>query len=75
MESVRIKRKYQITIPKKIRERLGIREGDKLKMKIKENTVVIEVPKKEKNPSDALWKVFGKSMDIDAVKLVEESWE
>ena len=27
------------------------------------------------NPSDALWNLFGKPLNIDAVTLVEESWK
>jgi hypothetical protein len=26
------------------------------------------------NPSETLWNLFGKPLDVDATKLVEESW-
>ena len=74
METVRIKKKYQITIPKKIREKLRISEGDRLKMDVKNDELMIKVMAKE-NPSDILWNLFGKPINIDAVKIVEESWE
>ncbi|MGD0203040.1 MAG: hypothetical protein ABSC20_03940 [Candidatus Bathyarchaeia archaeon] len=35
----------------------------------------MESPKRFSNPSDVLWNLFGKPLDIDAVKLVEESWK
>jgi AbrB family looped-hinge helix DNA binding protein len=41
--SVTVTRHSQVTIPKKIREEVGIAEGDKVKMKIVEgNKIVIE---------------------------------
>ena len=41
--SVTVTRHSQVTIPKKIREEVGIAEGDKVKMKVVEgNKIVIE---------------------------------
>jgi hypothetical protein len=34
----------------------------------------MESSKHISNPSDALWNLFGKTLNIDATKLVEESW-
>ena len=43
MASVTVTRHSQVTIPKKIREAVGIAEGDKVKMKVVEgNKIVIE---------------------------------
>ena len=35
----------------------------------------MESPKRFSNPSDVLGNLFGKPLDIDATKLVEESWK
>jgi len=75
MEEVKVTRKYQITIPHRIRSMLGIRIGDKLKVGVKGRRIIVESPEHIPNPSDALWNLFGRPMDIDVVKLVEESWE
>lgn len=74
MEEVTVTRKYQITIPKKTRSKLGIKIRDKLLVKEEEGRIVIEVPKRIDNPSEFLWNLSKKPKDIDAVKLVEESW-
>jgi len=73
-EEVKVTRKYQVTIPESVRSKLGVRIGDKLIVKCEGNRIVMESPKHFSNPSDVLWNIFGKPLDIDAVKLVEESW-
>ena len=46
--SVTVTRHSQVTIPKKIREAVGIAEGDKVKMKVVEgNKIMIEKTDKE----------------------------
>jgi len=75
MGSVRVKKKYQITIPKDIREKFGIKEGDRIRIEEKGKDIVMIMPEREEKPSEALWNLFGKPLEIDAVKLVEESWE
>jgi hypothetical protein len=35
----------------------------------------MENPNHVSNPSDTLWNLFGKSINIDAVKLIEKSWD
>lgn len=75
MEEITVTRKYQITIPKKTRTKLGIEIGDKLLIREEEKRIIIEVPEKMTDPSEYLWSLSGKPQDIDAVKLVEESWK
>jgi len=50
-EWVKILTKGVITLPKKMRDQLGIKEGDIAKMKIEDNRIIIE-PKKEKTFDD-----------------------
>ncbi len=75
MEEVTVTRKYQITIPKETRTKLGIELGDKLLIRDDGERIIIEVPKKIGDPSEYLWNLSKKPLDIDAVKLVEESWK
>jgi AbrB family looped-hinge helix DNA binding protein len=73
-EEVKVTRKYQVTIPQSIRSKLGIKIGDTLIVKSEDHHIIMESSKHISNPSDALWNLFGKSLSIDATKLVEESW-
>lgn len=73
-EEVKVTRKYQVTIPRSVRSKLGIKIGDKLIVRSEGRRVIFEVAQRISNPSDVLWNLFGKPLDIDAVKLVEESW-
>ncbi|QXJ29121.1 hypothetical protein J5U23_01990 [Saccharolobus shibatae B12] len=73
-----VTRKYQITIPKEIREALGIKVGDRLIVRVEDGKIIIEPVR----ASDALKrlatiadKYLGGPKRIDAVKLVEESLE
>jgi len=51
---VRVGKKFTLVIPKKVREMLGIKEGDLLSVKVKEGKIIME-PKKS-DPFRALEK-------------------
>jgi antitoxin PrlF len=70
-----VTRKYQVTIPKKIRKMLGVRIGDRYKIKGEGNRIVIETGKRIRNPADYIWNLSKKPINIDAVKLVKKSRE
>jgi antitoxin PrlF len=70
-----VTRKYQVTIPKKIRKMLGVRIGDRYKIKGEGNRIVIETVKRIRNPADYIWNLSKKPINIDAVKLVKKSRE
>jgi len=74
-EEVTVTRKYQVTIPKSVRKKLSVKIGDKLVVKSENNRIIMENPNHVSNPSDTLWNLFGKSINIDAVKLIEKSWD
>ena len=75
MSLVKVTKKYQITIPKDIRIKLNISIGDLLKIKLVDNYIVIEPVKPIiKDPVKYLSNLTSKPTNIDAVKLVEESW-
>ncbi len=44
MEKVKVTRKYQVTIPKEIRERIGIKIGDELLVSEDEQRIILEKP-------------------------------
>ena len=75
VEEVKVTRKYQVTIPESVRSKLGVKIGDKLIVKSENKRIIMETHKRISNPSEKLWCLFGKTIDVDAVKLVEESWE
>ncbi len=74
-DEVKITRKYQVTIPESVRSELGVKIGDKLIVKSENKRIIMESPKRIKNPSDTLYCLFGRPLELDAVKLVEQSWE
>ena len=78
MEEVVVTRKYQVTIPKRVREKLGINIGDRLLVDVVDDRIVM----KPIRGSEALARlstiaerILGGPKKIDAVKLVEESLE
>lgn len=78
MVKVIVTSKFRITIPKKVREALGIKVGDRLLVKVVEGKIVLEPIRS----SDALKKlstiadrILGGPKRVNAVKLVEESLE
>lgn len=72
---VRVTRKYQITIPKRIREKLNIHVGDSLKMRVEGEKIIVEpVITRVKDPVKDMLSLIDKPLNIDAVRLVEESW-
>jgi AbrB family looped-hinge helix DNA binding protein len=75
LQEVEVSRSYTIKIPKKTREKLGIKRGDILLLREEGEMIIIEVPGRINNPSDFLWSLSKKPHDIDVVKHVEESWE
>jgi len=74
-DEVKVTRKYQVTIPERVRCKLGVKIGDKLKVKAEDKRIIMETTTHITNPSDSLWNLFGKPLDIDAARLVEESWK
>lgn len=76
MSIVRITRKYQVTIPKKVREKLKLRVGDLLKVEVEEGKIVFRpLTPRSADPVEELLSLVKEPLDIDAVRLVEESWD
>ena len=65
MASVTVTRHSQVTIPKAIREAVGITEGDKVKMEVVEgNKIVIE------KATEEAWKACTDFLPVDFEKLL-----
>ncbi len=73
---MKITRKYQITIPKEVREKLNLRIGTFLRVEVEDDRIVLRpIIKPRKDPVEEMLNLMKEPLDIDAVKLVEESWE
>ncbi|MBO3754453.1 MAG: type II toxin-antitoxin system PrlF family antitoxin [Candidatus Brockarchaeota archaeon] len=72
-EESKVTIKYQTTIPRKIRKHLGVRPGEKVEWHVVRGMVVVDVPRKVKNPVEFLTSQI--KLDLDAVKLVREARE
>ncbi len=74
--TVKVTRKYQVTLPREVREKLGIRIGDYLKVKVIGDKIVLEpVVSRRRNPVEDMLSLVKEPVDVDAVRLVEESWD
>ena len=68
MEIVRVKTKAQVTLPLKIRQRLGIEEGDFLQVEIEGNKIVL-------TPQAIVTKLPPVSLSEQGERMVEEALE
>lgn len=78
MPQIKVKEKYQVTIPAKIRERLGLRVGDLLEAELEDDHIVLRpqivVSKAEawKRFRAALKEVHAKNQDIDEEEVIKD---
>jgi len=68
-----VTKKYQTTIPKKIRKHLRIKPGEEVEWHVVKNLVIVETAKKIKNPTKFLTSQI--KLDLDATKLVRQTRE
>ncbi len=71
IEETKVTQKFQTTIPKRIRKRLGVRSGGEVFWHVVKEFVVVDTHKKIKNPIEFLTSQI--KLDLDAVKLVHEA--
>lgn len=74
-EEVKVTRKYQVTIPRRLRSELGIKVGDKILLRREGSHILMEVPRRIADPSEFLWNLSKKPVDVDVVNLIEKSWK
>lgn len=72
-ETARVTSKGQVTIPKGVRERLGIEEGEDVEFTVNEDGTVTLRP--QKSPREELDEVRERlsSLDVDVDELIRES--
>lgn len=78
MQEVTVTRKFQVTIPRAVRDKLGIKVGDRLLVKVVGDSIVMEPVKPEKAVEKLKGiapRFLGGPQRVDAVKLVESSLE
>ena len=75
MATVRLDGKRRIRIPEGICRRLGLRAGDVLKVSVSEGKLILEPLKRTHDPVEDMLSMVEKPIDIDVVRLVEESWD
>lgn len=75
MVMVRLDRERRIRIPENVCRRLGLKVGDVLKMTISMGKLIIEPLRKIRDPIEDMLNIVKEPMDVDAVRLVEESWD
>mgnify|MGYP001575124089 CR=1 FL=1 len=69
----KITSKFQTTIPKKVREFLGVKAGKELDWYIVTGMIIVDTASNIENPVEFLTSQI--KLDADAVKLVKESKE
>ncbi len=75
METIKVTTKYQITIPKSIRKKLNIKAGDILLVRTDGTRIILEPIIKRSNPLEDMLNLIKEPLNIDAVKLIKESWD
>ena len=76
MENVtRVTRKYQVTIPKEIREKVGVEVGDELRVMEKDDLIVLKKVNKKRNLLDfeGCWKGYPENPD-EFVRELRRLW-
>jgi AbrB family looped-hinge helix DNA binding protein len=76
MEESKVSPKGQIVIPKRLRDKLGIRKGEKVA--IEEADEVVLVMKKAKDPVQAMRGLFKgktKKSSVELVRQLRDEWE
>lgn len=73
MKTTKVTPKFQTTIPKKVRKKLGVKAGGKVNWHVIREFVVVDTHQKMKDPVAFLTSQI--KANYDAVKLVRESRE
>ncbi|MFQ6137418.1 MAG: AbrB/MazE/SpoVT family DNA-binding domain-containing protein [Candidatus Hydrothermarchaeales archaeon] len=74
MHSVKLTKKFQVVIPREIRERFGLKIGEKLYFSSEKDKIVIIPERKIRDPLKAMV-IVDRVTDEDAVKLVHRARE
>jgi AbrB family looped-hinge helix DNA binding protein len=70
LTEAKLSSKYQITIPKRVIQELGLESGDKLRLEVQDNRIVLVPTSKVSRPTEALYGSIKKK--IDAVRAIRD---
>lgn len=71
IEKTKVTKKYQTTIPRRIRSRLGVKSGGEVFWHTVREFVVVDTHKKVKNPVEFLTSQV--KLSLNAVKMINEA--
>ena len=70
LATAKLSSKHQITLPKTVVEALGLQSGDRLKLEVEDERIILIVPSKVPNPTEELYGTIRKK--LDAVKAIRD---
>ncbi len=71
-EIVRVGKKYVVVIPKSVRKRVGLKEGDLLNVKVEGERIILE--RRKLDPFDILAKVVREPYEEEKDEKMAEEW-
>ncbi|ABL79005.1 AbrB/MazE/SpoVT family DNA-binding domain-containing protein [Thermofilum pendens] len=71
-ESVRVGKRFTVVIPKSVREKVGLKEGDLLEVRVEGGRIVLE--RKDFNPFKVLAEVIGEPYREERDERKAEEW-
>ena len=74
-KETKVTSKYQTSIPKEVRELLGVKPGKEVEWNIVKGMVIVETKRKIDHPVKFLTSQLKTGISMDAVKLVRETRE
>jgi antitoxin PrlF len=75
VEKVKVTRKYQVTIPKEVRESIGVKVGDELLVSGSERRIVFEKPVDLEELAGAWVHVESTDRFMENVKKMWKTWK
>jgi antitoxin PrlF len=75
VEKVKVTRKYQVTIPKEVRESIGVKVGDELLVSRSERRIVFEKPVDLEELAGAWVHVESTDRFMENVKKMWKTWK
>jgi len=75
MEKVKVTRKYQVTIPQRIREKVGIKIGDELIVSENEKSIILEKPMDIEALAGSWTHIESTTKFMDEIRELWKTWK